>query len=59
MSRETDWHVFDKACEITAMAARGAAGSVKPEQLADIFRQVHAALRETADAMEGSRPAGF
>jgi hypothetical protein len=59
MSRETDWHVFDKACEITAMAARGAAGSVKPEQLADIFRQVHAALRETFEAMEASKPAGF
>jgi len=21
MSRESDWHVFDKACDITAMAA--------------------------------------
>jgi hypothetical protein len=59
MSRETDWHVFDKACEITAMAARGAAAGVKGDQIAEIFRQVHAALRETADAMEGGRPAGF
>jgi hypothetical protein len=59
MSRETDWHVFDKACEITAMAARGTASGVKADQIADIFRQVHAVLRETADAMEGGRPAGF
>lgn len=59
MSRETDWHVFDKACEITAMAARGTADSVKAEQLADIFRQLHLALTETADAMEASKPAGF
>jgi hypothetical protein len=59
MSRETDWHVFDKACEITAMAARGTADTVKAEQLADVFRQLHTALRETADAMEASKPAGF
>jgi hypothetical protein len=59
MPRETDWHVFDKACEITAMAARGTADGVSAAQLADIFRQVHAALRETADAMEASKPAGF
>jgi hypothetical protein len=59
MSRETDWHVFDKACEITAMAARGTADQVSPTQVADIFRQVHTALSETADAMEASKPAGF
>jgi hypothetical protein len=59
MSRETDWHVFDKACEITAMAARGTADQVSPAQVADIFRQVHTALSETADAMEASKPAGF
>jgi hypothetical protein len=59
MSRETDWHVFDKACEITAMAARGTAKDLKAEQLADIFRRLHSALRETADAMEASKPAGF
>jgi predicted transcriptional regulator len=59
MSRETDWHVFDKACEITAMAARGTADQVSAPQVADIFRQVHTALKETADAMEASKPAGF
>ena len=59
MSRETDWHVFDKACEITAMAARGTAGQVSPSQVADIFREVHTALREAADALESTKPAGF
>jgi hypothetical protein len=59
MSRENDWHVFDKACDITAMAARGTAVQVSAEQLADIFRQVHAALQETADAMDAAKPAGF
>ena len=60
MSRETDWHVFDKACEITAMASRGSAGTAKPDQVADIFRAVHAALREAATAMDSSDSrAGF
>jgi phosphoribosylanthranilate isomerase len=59
MSRESDWHVFDKAVEITAMAARGTAGGVTPAQVADIFREVHAALREVAEAVEAQKPAGF
>ena len=60
MSRETDWHVFDKACDITAMASRGAAASVKPEQVAEIFRSVYQALRDAANAMESTDSrAGF
>jgi hypothetical protein len=60
MSRESDWHVFDKAVEITAAAVRGAAAGVNPSQIADVFREVHAALHEVADAMPSSeRKAGF
>jgi len=60
MSRETDWHVFDKACDITAMASRGAASTATPEQVAQIFRAVHEALREAAAAMGSSDSrAGF
>jgi hypothetical protein len=60
MSRETDWHVFDKACDITAMAARGAAGTAKPDQVADIFRAIHQALKEAAIAMDSvDSRAGF
>jgi hypothetical protein len=59
MSRDTDWHVFDKACEITAMAARGTADEVSAAQLADIFREVFGALRDAANAMDASTPAGF
>jgi hypothetical protein len=59
MSRDTDWHVFDKACEITAMAARGTANDVSAAQLGDIFREVFGALRDAASAMDSAAPAGF
>ena len=60
MSRETDWHVFDKAVDLTAMAVRGAAATIPPAQVAEVFREVHNALKETADAMDSNdRTAGF
>ena len=60
MSRETDWHVFDKACEITAMAARGTADEVAAGRVADIFREIYATLKETADALDNAaKTAGF
>ena len=60
MSRETDWHVFDKAVDLTAMAVRGAAATIAPAQVADVFREVHNALKDVADAMNSNeRQAGF
>ena len=59
MSRDSDWHVFDKACDITATAARGTADEVSPAQVADIFREVHKALREVVEATDPGTPAGF
>jgi hypothetical protein len=60
MSRETDWHVFDKACDVTAMAVKGTAGSVQPDQVAALFEAVHQALRTAADAIDGGgKKAGF
>jgi hypothetical protein len=60
MSRDTDWHVFDKACDIAAMALRGTADDVEPEKAAELFRQLYGALRETATELEGvSTKAGF
>jgi hypothetical protein len=62
MSHETDWHVFDKACDITAMAVRGAAANdgVTPTYVGDLFREVHRSLMEAAGALEGSQQrAGF
>jgi hypothetical protein len=63
MSRETDWHVFEKACEITASAVRGTMTGEEGQQasfVGDVFRAVHSALKETADAMSsGDQRAGF
>ncbi len=54
MSREIDWHVFDKAADITASAVRGAMGSEgsKPASfVGDVFREVYGALRQATDEM--------
>ena len=52
MSRETDWHVFDKAVEMTASAVRGAAGAeVTPAYVADLFREVYTALGTAIEVM--------
>jgi predicted transcriptional regulator len=62
MSRESDWHVFDKACDITAMAVRGAAENqgVTPAYVGDLFREVHRALAEVVHEMENmNQKAGF
>jgi len=49
MSRETDWMVFEKAVEVTASAVRGTAGGSQPASyVADVFREIHSALRSAA-----------
>lgn len=63
MSRESDWHVFEKACEITASAVRGTMSGQEGQQasfVGEVFRAVHSALREAADAMPSrDQKAGF
>jgi hypothetical protein len=61
MTRETDWMVFEKAVEVTASAVRGTAdGSQPASYVGDVFREIHAALKETADAMRPKESkAGF
>lgn len=63
MSRETDWQVFEKACDITASAVRGAMDGrdgQKASFVGDVFRAVHDALHEAADAMPSKeQKAGF
>ena len=54
MSRETDWIVFEKAIEVTASAVRGtmgAEGSQPASYVADVFREVHSALKDAAAQM--------
>ncbi|GIU97560.1 MAG: hypothetical protein KatS3mg013_1363 [Actinomycetota bacterium] len=52
MSRESDWHVFDKAVELTASAVRGTAGGdVTPSFVAELFREVHEALTKAVERM--------
>ena len=63
MSRESDWAVFEKACEITVSAVRGTMTGSDGQQasfVADVFRSVHDALKETAEEMpnKDSKP-GF
>ena len=60
MSRETDWHVFDKACEVTAMALRGTADDVTSADAAALFGALYAALKDAAASIEESgQKAGF
>lgn len=60
MSRDTDWHVFDKACDVAAMALRGTADQVKPEAAAALFTAVYGALKDVAAGIEeGAQKAGF
>ena len=52
MSRESDWHVFDKAVEMTASAVRGTAGpDLRPDYVAELFTAIHGALSSSVDAM--------
>jgi hypothetical protein len=60
MSRETDWHVFDKACDVVGMALRGTANDVAAQDAAAMFRAVYDALREAATGIESAgQKAGF
>ncbi len=60
MSRETDWHVFDRACDVTAMALRGTADDLAAGKVAELFNEVHGALRTAAADIEGAgTKAGF
>ena len=42
MSREIDWHVFDKAADITASAVRGAMGAEgqPASYVGEVFREI-------------------
>lgn len=62
MPREIDWELFQKACDITASAVRGAMGgenSQPPKYAADVFREVWGALKDAAADIPEKGKAGF
>ncbi len=62
MTRDMDWAIFEKACEITASAVRGALGgenSQPPAFAAEVFTAIHAALRDAAAALPQPEKPGF
>jgi hypothetical protein len=60
VSRETDWHVFDKTCDVVAMALRGTANDVDAKDAAALFGAMYGALREAAAGIESAgQKAGF
>lgn len=63
MTRETDWAVFEKACEITASAVRGTMSGNDGQRasfVGEVFREAHAALKQAADEMpDKNAKAGF
>jgi hypothetical protein len=62
MPKEIDWELFQKACDITASAVRGAMGgenSQPPKYAAEVFREVWAALKDAATDVHEKGKAGF
>ena len=62
MAIEQDRELFDKACEITASAVRGAMGgenSMPASYVGDVFREIYKALVDAASQMPDKRKAGF
>ncbi len=62
MNREQEWMLFDKSCDITASAVRGAMGgenSQPASYVGDVFREIHKALKETAAELPETKQAGF
>jgi hypothetical protein len=54
MTRETDWAVFEKACEITASAVRGTMNGQDGQQagfVGEVFRDIHSALKQASEEM--------
>jgi hypothetical protein len=62
MPREIDWQLFEKACDLTASALRGAMGgesSQPPPYAAAVFAEIWGALKEAANDLPEKPRAGF
>ena len=62
MAREIDYQLFEKACDITASALRGAMGgegSQPPGYAGEVFRSIWDSLKEAAKELPSPSKAGF
>lgn len=62
MTREIDMQLFDKACDMTASALRGAMGgenSKPPTYAGEVFQSIWGALKSAAEDLPDKARAGF
>ncbi len=62
MAREIDWQLFEKACDLTGSALRGAMGgenSQPPGYAAQVFAEIWGALKDAAKDLPDKPRAGF
>jgi hypothetical protein len=62
VAQEIDWTLFEKACDLTASALRGAMGgenSQPPGYAGDVFKSIWGALKDAASELPDRPRAGF
>ncbi|MEX0755325.1 MAG: hypothetical protein WEA54_00560 [Actinomycetota bacterium] len=62
MAGEREWMAFEKAVEITVSAVRGAMtgqDGQDPRFAADVFREIHTAMKEVVDTLPQRGKTGF
>ena len=62
MAREIDWQLFEKACDLTASALRGAMGGESSQPApyaAEVFGEIWKALKEAAKDLPEKPRTGF
>ena len=62
MAREMEYQLFEKACDLTASALRGAMGgegSQPPTYAGEVFRSIWDALKDAAQELPDKPRAGF
>jgi hypothetical protein len=62
VARELDWQLFEKACDLTGSALRGAMGgenSQQPKYAGEVFKAIWSALKEASKDLPEKSRAGF
>lgn len=62
MTGELEWLAFEKAVDITASAVRGTMSGREGQDArfaAEVFREIHAAIKEAVDALPQRGKTGF